>query len=160
MKIWIILAALCLSFTTVSATQVEDAQDCDPDEALSWMIEHEGSFRQIHSLMAAKTDDNVIETVLSIQAVRRTLEDVERPACADDLYILTIYYMNALTDYYLEDAYGDDALADSISENRFNSVDLIYETREAYAIVEEFTGRDIFQEAIDFLNDPANASQE
>lgn len=55
--------------------------------------------RQIGQITGAdESEMQFIDKVLAIQEIRRTLEDFPRPACADDLYILAIFYYDNLFD--------------------------------------------------------------
>lgn len=94
-RLLLVLLLLASGLNTVSAQQT----DCDPAALKEWMVQRQIGRNRLQPILdSSDKTTSVADGILLVQQVRRDLEDLPRPACADDLYNLTIYFYNAVTD--------------------------------------------------------------
>lgn len=92
-RLFLIVALLGFGWQMVAA---QDA-NCDPTAVKEWMIQRQIGRNEIEPILDGTSTD-LTDALLLVQRVRREFEDLPRPACADELYELTIYFYNAVGD--------------------------------------------------------------
>lgn len=138
--LFLALSALLL-FTLILPTKAQETTtDCSPEAIAEWMIQRQLGRNRLQPLINGEVDMSIIEALLLLQDVRRNLEDLPRPECADELYSLTIYFYDALTDFYTFQLAEDNSSAESIINPRiqryFDSIDEMYAALEIIADVD------------------------
>ena len=129
--------------------QVVIAQDadCDPAVVREWMVQRQMGRNQIEPLLSDNSTVSLIDGLLLLQSTRRTLEDLPRPACADELYDLTIFFYDTLSDTYTFAIANDAASATRMAERLGKytaNVEQLYQDLQAIAgvdIIEETAQR-------------------
>lgn len=137
----ILAACLILPFQLFA----RQADDCSPDAVREWMVQRQIGRNQLQPILDAPYFPNLIETLLDVQEIRRNLEDLPRPTCADKLYILTIYLYDAMSDFLALQANLQSELAQTLIQQRFE----VYtrETEPIYLELEEIAGVDVYATA-------------
>jgi len=122
----------------IGAAQKTD--DCDPAAVRDWMVQRQIGRNQIQQYLDVSKVTHYLKALLAVQEIRRNLEDLPRPACADKFYILTVYLYDSLTDCFTLEASGDGARAQELFAPRldfFNkTVDSLYLPLQSVAEVD------------------------
>lgn len=138
-----LIAALIILFAVPTIAQ--DAQpDCTADVVAEWMIQRQVGRNKIQAVLNGE-QMQVRDALLLVQQVRRELEDLPRPECADKLYILTLYFYDALSDGLTFSLLNDTASFNSISQPRLEKYGQTVEP--IYNELEVIAGIDVMAEA-------------
>jgi hypothetical protein len=78
-----------MPIATSETPTLTESPDCTPQAVRDWMVQRQVGLYKETALGGKQV--TVVQAMLYIQALRRELEDLPRPACADELYILTIF---------------------------------------------------------------------
>lgn len=143
MRILFITLFLCVFFAA-PLFALQESVACDPETVGDWMVQRQLGRNRVQEAIDGQVT-SLLDTALLVQEVRRTLEDLPRPDCADDLYIWTIYFYDLLVDYYTFQFNNQLALGDEIITPRMElfqrQVEPLYDQLQAVA------GYDIFAAA-------------
>ncbi len=136
-RLFFIFLLIGLGLNSVSA---QDA-NCDPAVVKEWMVQRQIGRNQLQSIIDGSDKTiSFTDALLLVQKVRRELEDLPRPACADSLYDLTIYFYNAVGDLLTFGMAGDMASVNSLITPRLqrysSGVDAIYSPLQTIAGVD------------------------
>lgn len=141
----------------LSAVLPVDAQfdrvDCTPGNVAEWMVQRQVGRNQINILIQPDgAGIELMDALLEVQAIRRELDALPRPECADDLYMLTVYFYNAIADGIVlglaDDMAGGTALVEEHGGIYNSLVNDYYEPLQAIA------GVDVMAEASDIVPVP------
>lgn len=106
------------------------SNDCDPAAVREWMVQRQIGRNQMQKFLGTGTVPNVLKALLDTQEIRRNLEDLPRPACADSLYTLTISYYDAISDFFTLEADKNNTRAQEVFTKRSDvynqTVDSLY----------------------------------
>jgi hypothetical protein len=143
----VLLLALLAAYSPVYGQG--DSLECTEDNVREWMIQRQVGRNKVQPILEGEVQ--LFDSLLLVQQVRRDLEDSPRPACADELYYLTIFLYNTISDA-LTVAYGQNL--GIISEAEIESIDFearysIYtdNVEEIYAELEDIAGIDVMATA-------------
>lgn len=141
-RLFLIFLLMGLGFNLVSAQN----GDCDPASVKEWMVQRQIGRNQLQPILDGTTTNMTpIDGLLLVQKVRRDLEDLPRPACADSLYNLTIYFYDTVGDMLTFGLKNDASSMNTISQPRLQryiaAVDPLYNPLQTTA------GVDIMAEA-------------
>lgn len=145
MKLCRSIALIFFMVFAIPSIAQEVSLDCTPEVVAEWMIQRQIGRNRIQTALSDEAQMSVREALLLVQQVRRDLEDIPRPQCADKLYILTMYFYGALSDSLTFNLLNDTASHSTISQPRIDrygqTVEPMYEELEAIA------GIDVMAEA-------------
>ncbi len=141
--------SVILGFLTVSVNiayaQLSTSDNCEPSQVREWMVQRQLGRNQLQPFFDGQAEMELLDAILLVQEVRRDLEQLERPSCADDLYILTIYLYDTLTDGFALGFSSDLDAIEAVLTPRYiyysENVDVLY------AELEEIAGIDVMAEA-------------
>ncbi|MBZ0319729.1 MAG: hypothetical protein K8L91_25190 [Anaerolineae bacterium] len=149
---------LSLSFLLVldgqTKTSIYAQDDCQPEAVGEWLVQRQIGRNLVQPIIDGPNDLSIIDSILLIQEVRRNLEDLPRPTCADELYQLTIYLYDNLVDF----------LTFSLDNDRELAVEIIYPRLEIYGEeveplfneLQEIAGIDVDAAVADFQPTPTS----
>lgn len=134
-----ILAILIIALLIPVPTFAQSDAECTSEAVAEWIIQREVGQNQIRTLLEWGAESD-IAGLLQVQEIRRNLEDLPRPDCADQLFLLTILYYNGLADSFSFAIAEDDLSAARIAEERLNQYDseitAIYQELQAIANID------------------------
>jgi hypothetical protein len=122
----------------VLPTQSRSTDECAPDDVADWLLARQVGW---DAVAESAFDDKPLDRIWLIQAVWRDLEEFPRPACADDLYILTVYIYDNLVDGDTITIAGRDQDVASISASRV--VGLRERVEARFDELEDIAGTDV-----------------
>ncbi len=144
-RIFVVLFLAVTSISVLPIAAQKSDEGCAPEAVKKWMIQRQVGRNKIQPILDGTTKLTAIQAMLLIEMVRRDLEDLERPACADDLYHLTIFFYDSLIDHLTFQISGNQGSAEAIINPRLkhynDTVDTMYEKLQA------ISGVDIMAEA-------------
>ncbi len=106
-----------LTATSISATATPDV-NCKPQDVAQWLVQRQIGRDQLQVYFQPGAF-NTLTALLNIQQVRRDLENLPRPECADKLYYLTIYLYDGMADYFALELANDTPKAMQLWVPRF-----------------------------------------
>lgn len=132
----VLLVVMLLSLLIPQPTRAQSDEDCTSEAVAEWMIQRQVGYSRIETLIEYGAE-SFLDGLLMAQEVRRELEDLPRPACADALFMLTINYYNGVADSMAFSMAENDVAALRVMETRTSqyeaSVGEIYTQLEAIA---------------------------
>lgn len=135
-RLSVMFLAIALPLVVVlPAISQGDNPECSPEAAAEWMIQRQLGRNRINTL--GGSDTKPVDALLIVQQTRRELEDSPRPACADDLYHLTVYLYNLIGDQFTYAIAGEQETGIALANERYvlyrNNIDALYDELEAIA---------------------------
>src|SRR5258708_31850499 len=109
------------------------------------MIQRQVGRNRVQPILDSGSKLTVFESMLLVQQVRRSLEDLKRPACTASLYTLTIYFYDTIIDSYTFQLPGDVKSGDAVTTPRFKQYSDTVES--LFKPLETIAGVDVMAEA-------------
>lgn len=111
-------ATLGSTLEAIPSNPLSTIVGCDSADVKEWMIQRQVGRNRLAPIYDKNSTLTFTEAIMLVQDIRRNLEDLKRPQCADELYILTIYDYDNLIDYFEFASTGKDNLAQTVSNPR------------------------------------------
>jgi hypothetical protein len=139
----VIVLLLLLVLSIPASLAQQDNPDCYPDEVGQWLTQLRIGENVVSDYFIDNdfSVENPLEAMLFVQKVRRDLENLPRPYCADDLFRLAIFRYDNLLDAIVFAATGNDDAVQNISLSRIEAVSASHE--QQFAELEEIAAIDV-----------------
>jgi hypothetical protein len=97
----ILLASLMVMLVLVGLPVMaqDDGEDCDPELLGEWLLARQAHMNQVNHMFSGDGDFTYREGVLDLFRVIQELDTMERPVCADDLYLFTRKTLQGIFEY-------------------------------------------------------------